>query len=146
MFSNKFLIGVSVLFSLNVNTQQWYQYDIAFPLATEVLRYLVIFFSFLRYCSICPQNRAKNRRKRKTSRNFVQNRNKVLTNKLWQSSESLFLLLIFIRRNLFYFSKFFLCSAVFFSQPTVASHVDVLRLVTRSSPTRDKPKNVCVGG
>ena len=30
----------------------------------------------------------------------------------------------------------------------VASHADVLRLVTRSSPrgTRDKPKNVCVGG
>ena len=32
----------------------------------------------------------------------------------------------------------------------VASRVDVLRLVTRSSPrgeeTRDKPKNVCVGG
>ena len=29
----------------------------------------------------------------------------------------------------------------------VASHADVLRLVTRSSPrTRDKPENVCVGG
>ena len=29
----------------------------------------------------------------------------------------------------------------------LASHADVLRLVTRSSPrTRDKPKNVCVGG
>ena len=33
----------------------------------------------------------------------------------------------------------------------LASHVDVLRLVTRSSlgtggGTRDKPKNVCVGG
>ena len=30
---------------------------------------------------------------------------------------------------------------------SVASHADVLRLVTRSSPwTIDKPKNVCVGG
>ena len=34
---------------------------------------------------------------------------------------------------------------------TLASYADVLRLVTRSSPgswggTRDKPKNVCVGG
>ena len=33
----------------------------------------------------------------------------------------------------------------------LASHADVLRLVTRSSPrswggTRDKPKNVCMGG
>ena len=38
-----------------------------------------------------------------------------------------------------------------FQIPQVASHVDVLRLVTRSSSrswegTRDKPKNVCVGG
>ena len=37
------------------------------------------------------------------------------------------------------------------SNPQVASHADVLRLVTRSSSrswggTRDKPKNVCVGG
>ena len=31
--------------------------------------------------------------------------------------------------------------------PDLASHADVLRLVTRSSlRTRDKPKNVCVGG
>ena len=41
---------------------------------------------------------------------------------------------------------------VFRKAPTsdIASHADVLRLVTRSSPswggTRDKPKNVCVGG
>ena len=34
-----------------------------------------------------------------------------------------------------------------FSRVELASHADVFRLVTRSSPegTRDKPKNVCVG-
>ena len=48
---------------------------------------------------------------RKTARNFVQNRKlklKPSLTKLWQSSESLFLLLVFVRLDLFYFTEFFL--------------------------------------
>ena len=46
-----------------------------------------------------------------------------------------------------FFLKFILKVRMNRAEIVLASNADVLRLVTRSSPrTRDKPKNVCVGG